>query len=150
MGDGGRWRNSRSGILQRQRINGVGKMNRIKPAPPFDELNDLITFKKISQRAICKTYGISCKTLKKWMCKYNISQPPRHKCIPKKDQLLSLYTIDSMSIQNIADHYDVSYDTVRRWLDKYDIPVQPGKGGSGGGLKVKLRVPPDLAKTLKL
>lgn len=125
-------------------------MNRIKPAPPFDELNDLITFKKISQRAICETYGISCKTLKKWMCKYNITQPPRHKCIPKKDRLLSLYTIDRMSIQNIADHYDVSYDTVRRWLDKYDIPVQPSKAGSGGGLKVKLRVPPELAKTLKL
>ena len=125
-----------------------GKMKRIKPAPPFDELNNLVTFQRMSLSEICRMYDVNRYTLRKWMEGYNIRKPKRN--IPTNDEMYDLYVNQHISYRGIAEMYGVSCYIVGAWMKAYGITARPSGAHPNKRHNVKFTVPPELAEALNL
>ena len=123
-------------------------MKRIKSAPPFEELNNLVTYKKMRMSEICRMYNVSRYTINKWMEGYNIRNTRWN--IPTKDEMHDLYVTQHISYRGIAEMYDVSCSTVGAWMKAYGITARASGAHSNKRHNVKFSLPQELAEALNL
>lgn len=99
-------------------------MVKLKEYKNSEILKKLYWNERLSQRAIARKFGVSQKSIKCWMKKFNI--PSRHFDRPDitKEVLKKLYLDRKISMPKIGKILNTNYDTIWRKIRKYGIKVR--------------------------
>lgn len=100
----------------------------IKLEAKRDRLTYLYKTRCLTQEQIANIYGVSPRTIGRWLKQLNIVTPNQHTkhsvlmiAKSKEAQLRKLYVQNGLTIQYIAELLGVHRTTVSRWLDLLEI-----------------------------
>lgn len=88
-----------------------------------EQISKLYCAERMTMSEIGKIFGISRKSVKKILEKYDIeSRKTRASCdIPDKDELIKLYTEQMLTLNQIGKLYGVGRKTVNSWFNTHNI-----------------------------
>jgi transposase len=87
-------------------------------------LNNLYWNGRLSQRAIARKFGVSQKTIKNWMKKFNIPSRHYNRLDITKELLEKLYLKKKIPMPRIAKMLSTTYDTIWHKMRAYSIKIR--------------------------